>query len=747
MMGKSYLQSILCTVAALFLLLGACKQRIDVTNDDTFSSDSGTPTEDPGERLNDPCSPIGIIETGRVRSLEGCFRASDGSKVHFTSNRETDITVTCAVGPNHPGIVTARFWIEGGDVVEVNMKDRCLDEEKDIVPPGPGEFGDEPSAIPEFKSTHNIEIYFNDIAVTHLLPENTELPWEGLKEFFDGPLGEAVQMIPLELAIEESSEETQGELAALVAPWQFGLRHLPRLALEQAVVTAEAASQNFFAPELFSEGLVEEPWWVRPTDLIFSEALPFPHVFGYLPFEPPPYIVPPQAFEGKFGGTFSMSDLTSCSETAEACSGACGQGCYSGSCVGVDVCPRDFPLKSQGEALGIQWTCQTNSVCQNLDTGLSTCSKAYTDCNSWGRGACFVQQELSCIKEHDRALCLRSFFGSGQVETDQTLSFQQVEDDGSVGGTASSSSPWFDEVACLEDGEDEDNDGLLNAEEIEASLDPWNPDTDGDGVLDGQDACPLEPGDGDDGCVQILIGEGCEGVCKGQPGISVCHETGLCECTGEEGEQPTPCEDGQSCWKAPDDSGFGDYCGTIESLACASACILKDDPFLDVCSDENVLCSCTPPYEPYNCKAELDQKCVTDPNDGPACTAVNDCYGPCLESGGQDTCLSENTLCTCAPNLLHDCTETSGNVCIPSALDAGEAICGPDPGLTIFSTCAYVCPDLPGPTCSPESPIILCLCGDDATLAKDCSVSSFTDTCEIDQCVASTPTPGTPGNP
>jgi hypothetical protein len=41
---------------------------------------------------------------------------------------------------------------------------------------------------------------------------------------------------------------------------------------------------------------------------------------------------------------------------------------------------------------------------------------------------------------------------------------------------------------------DLDGDGLTNAQEIALGTDPFNPDTDGDGVPDVIDACPLVPG-------------------------------------------------------------------------------------------------------------------------------------------------------------------------------------------------------------------------------------------------------------
>ena len=42
-------------------------------------------------------------------------------------------------------------------------------------------------------------------------------------------------------------------------------------------------------------------------------------------------------------------------------------------------------------------------------------------------------------------------------------------------------------------GADPDDDGLPNFHEFLAGSDPHNPDTDGDGVPDGQDGCPLDP--------------------------------------------------------------------------------------------------------------------------------------------------------------------------------------------------------------------------------------------------------------
>jgi len=45
---------------------------------------------------------------------------------------------------------------------------------------------------------------------------------------------------------------------------------------------------------------------------------------------------------------------------------------------------------------------------------------------------------------------------------------------------------------------DDDNDGVLDVDEIKLGLDPKNPDTDGDTIIDGQDAFPLDPKEWED---------------------------------------------------------------------------------------------------------------------------------------------------------------------------------------------------------------------------------------------------------
>src|SRR5690606_30541939 len=51
---------------------------------------------------------------------------------------------------------------------------------------------------------------------------------------------------------------------------------------------------------------------------------------------------------------------------------------------------------------------------------------------------------------------------------------------------------------------DRDSDGLTNGEESEIGTDPDNPDSDGDGVLDGEDLAPLDP------CVPNSEAEACD---------------------------------------------------------------------------------------------------------------------------------------------------------------------------------------------------------------------------------------------
>ena len=49
----------------------------------------------------------------------------------------------------------------------------------------------------------------------------------------------------------------------------------------------------------------------------------------------------------------------------------------------------------------------------------------------------------------------------------------------------------FGSIESCNPGDDSDNDGLTNLEEFEAGTDPWVKDTDGDGLVDGEDPEPL----------------------------------------------------------------------------------------------------------------------------------------------------------------------------------------------------------------------------------------------------------------
>jgi hypothetical protein len=53
----------------------------------------------------------------------------------------------------------------------------------------------------------------------------------------------------------------------------------------------------------------------------------------------------------------------------------------------------------------------------------------------------------------------------------------------------------YDPTDAADGALDDDNDGLTNAEELQRGTDPKNPDSDGDGWIDGEDPAPLDPND------------------------------------------------------------------------------------------------------------------------------------------------------------------------------------------------------------------------------------------------------------
>jgi hypothetical protein len=101
-------------------------------------------------------------------------------------------------------------------------------------------------------------------------------------------------------------------------------------------------------------------------------------------------------------------------------------------------------------------------------------------------------------------------------------------------------------------------------------------------------------------------------------------------------------------------------------------------------------------------------------------------------------------MCTGESDIAsYDCSEEGEHKICVSSDTGGEAICGPNPGLTTKPTCIYLCAGLTDDSCLMEDPTYLCLCSDGAgDSAIDCSQSSFTDTCVNDdsgvgQCVLS----------
>ena len=81
------------------------------------------------------------------------------------------------------------------------------------------------------------------------------------------------------------------------------------------------------------------------------------------------------------------------------------------------------------------------------------------------------------------------------IDSDQDgIGDEEDEDDDNDGLTDEWENEYGLDPLDLNDAQlDPDNDDLTNSEEFARGTDPNNPDTDGDGVLDGEDAFPLDP--------------------------------------------------------------------------------------------------------------------------------------------------------------------------------------------------------------------------------------------------------------
>lgn len=152
---------------------------------------------------------------------------------------------------------------------------------------------------------------------------------------------------------------------------------------------------------------------------------------------------------------------------------------------------------------------------------------------------------------------------------------------------------------------DRDNDGLYDDDETDVyGTDPNNPDTDGDGIDDGQEVFdgtdPRVPngGNGGDGCggacaaSETCVGSVC--VASGPSSNQICAAQGLTDC-GEE-----KCTDtlNSSAHCGACGNYCGGYCvgGVCSCLAIGSACVYG----VDTCCNAACLfgtCQCSPPRD------------------------------------------------------------------------------------------------------------------------------------------------------
>lgn len=230
----------------------------------------------------------------------------------------------------------------------------------------------------------------------------------------------ALALIPLELGCRAHTESPE-QLAALLLPWQIGLKHFTAGLAIDPRSAASAVSCRYFASEADSD-LGHRSAAGRAGFLLSDEA-EFPVVFGYFPLD--------AAGAGSQGtGAFPLRTSFG-ALTVESPFGPCAGRCR-GAC-GID-CPRGAKATSGGPNCVIteSWECQVDA--QGKNTGQAQLWEHFECTTAEGcrrHDACYDQCHAthSCGLSFSLAACKHAL-GSTKLTKDQCTSWPPTPNDG-----------------------------------------------------------------------------------------------------------------------------------------------------------------------------------------------------------------------------------------------------------------------------------------------------------------------------
>lgn len=254
-------------------------------------------------------------------------------------------------------------------------------------------------------------------------PEGAELSWQGatitgygypsydaeeaLAMLAEGVVGEAIEMIPLEVGC-ASTVVADPVMAALVFPWQVRIKYVDA---ERAVSVPAAAARASCA---YSDEAAWDATAPRPPAngvLRLAVEAPIPNVFGFFAFDDSGSVAPTTSSTrtdpGKLYGA-----------CGSRCRGACGPDCTPTNCDNEPEwrCLNDGESYTGEAMLWDVLLCGVHEGCKWHDDCFDACLRSY-GCGTWGAGNCmhnlFNGCDVQAAAEYGALNCLNWKDGHG----------------------------------------------------------------------------------------------------------------------------------------------------------------------------------------------------------------------------------------------------------------------------------------------------------------------------------------------